>query len=144
MKRVWKVIRADGSWLRATGQIHPEGFFLLTGEAYQPGQSKPRGTFHDQILAEFPELQILSDLHLSDKDGVPRQAVEDAWYFSGRTERGQSNPWALARHLRITEDEAFNLIFCDLYNDKGVFTEYVHSHRPRWAQEAGRARELLQ
>lgn len=92
-------------------------YFSVTGEEYVPGEDDCRacGCLHAQILGQWPELQLIVDLHLSDYDGVPMHAVENAWYWAYGTEfdptkRGLGGKVdarkILAKHLRITEAKA--------------------------------------
>ena len=63
------------------------------------------GCLHNEILAHFPELQPLVDIHLSDEDGVPMHAYANAAYWAGHT-RWEKDSDTLAKHLRVSKDQA--------------------------------------
>jgi hypothetical protein len=70
-------------------------------------------------------------------------------YHGGNTtpaEGSEACAAILARHLRVTEDEATALVARlspDYYTAKGEFSTYVDSLRPRWAQEAADGLALI-
>lgn len=68
------------------------------------------GCIHYEILAQFPELQPLIDIHLSDENGVPMHAYENAAYWAGYTKYQERDIPMLAKHLRVTEWFAKDLI----------------------------------
>jgi hypothetical protein len=98
-----------------------------------------RGADHARILSEFPEFADLAALHLSNMDGTPIHAAENAFYhMGGCTEfrpgnlyytAGREPPYGpnfkhAAGLLRITEAEARQLqadLFGDSYSETGGF-----------------------
>ncbi len=108
----------DGLLIKAFGGLNflrgnKSPYFSLTGEIWEHGRVDVCGMIHDEILALWPELQPLADLHGSDMDGVPSYAAENGWYWAGGYRQwnkgGKNDPpsaFILARHLRIPEYSA--------------------------------------
>ena len=68
------------------------------------------GCMHEEVLRHFPHLKPLVDIHLSDDDGVPMHAYSNAGYWAGFTKYQERNLERLASHLRVSIEEAENLI----------------------------------
>jgi len=68
------------------------------------------GAIHEDILSEFPELKPLVDMHLADDDGVPMHAYANAAYWAGATKWQLLNLPTLAKHLRVSEDMADEMV----------------------------------
>lgn len=76
--------------LRALGGLHyirgnKLPYFSLTGELERaiPGGNwymETCGAIHEELLAKFPSLKPLADLHLSDINGEPMHAEANGWY----------------------------------------------------------------
>lgn len=116
------------------------------------------GCLHDEIREHFPQLAPVVDLHLSDDQGVPLHAAENARYWLGLT---NFHEWdrpgkgreampvidVLARHLRITDDDARALSerfpMGSPYSPE-VFAAEIDAHRDRWQAESDAARALLE
>jgi hypothetical protein len=73
--------------------------FSVTGETPFSG-----GCLHTEIVEEFPELAPLVALHLSDDNGAPMHAADNALYHAKTAAVS-----ALARHLRISTADAHTL-----------------------------------
>lgn len=115
------------------------------------------GMQHELIVGHFPELGPVVALHLSDVHGVPMHAVENARYWLGLSgfhtwERTYGKPEALpavdvlARHLRISEDDA--LAMAARYPvgspfDPDALAAAVMAHAERWQAESDAAVALL-
>jgi len=111
------------------------------------------GAMHEEVLKHFPKLAPVVALHLSDIDGAPMHAQANARYWMGLTEfktwertYGKPEPLpaldVLARHLRISEDEAAELVARHpAYTD--ALEAEIEAMRPRWKAEADAARQLL-
>lgn len=103
------------------------------------------GADTDAIVGAFPHLEPITDLHMSDPDGVPLHAEANGWYWYSSYD-GQGTHGATGR----TDYE----VACDLLRiprgeipsglDREAFTELVNSQRERWACEAAEARTLLE
>ncbi len=135
------VLKVDAKLVRLEGTERP--CFSLTGELRDikhRGEPVSCGCIHETILAHFPELRILADIHLSDDDGVPMHALENAFYWYGGTKGQERDDWKLARHLRVTLARARAIV-----GGRDRFeTEYiVNAQRPRWKREAETAIKLL-
>lgn len=123
----------------------------ITGEAMSPNsfQIDMCGAIHEAILQMAPDLKPFVDLHLSDLDGVPMHAVENAYYWAGGTKWNNSddnsppNVNNLASHLRISKDEAEQLRVkvMDEKITKEEFADIVNAMRPRWKQESSELNE---
>ncbi len=129
-------------------------YFSVTGSGKDHG-SEFGGTCHDDIIKQWPDLQPLVDLHLSDIDGIPMHAVENGFYHLGGTHWERPKFDVAARHFRISEDQARHLV-ADLFGDsfsvhagflsKGEETKakarlaaWVETQKPRWLKEANDA-----
>lgn len=82
-------------------------YFSITGEIQWQAKNNrwmegAGGCIHDEILQHFPQLQLLVDMHLSDENGVPMHAYENAAYWAGQTKYQKFDEMRLAKHLRIS------------------------------------------
>lgn len=100
------------------------------------------GACHDAILKHRPDFADLADLHLSDVDGYPMHALENAWYWAGGTEwNGEKrdnppNARSLAEHLRIDYSDAQAIIDNIGQRTKQEFAAYLDTQTERWRREA--------
>ena len=102
-------------------------YFSITGEVDRQAKNNRwmpflSGCIHDEILQHFPQLQLLVDMHLSDEDGVPMHAYENAAYWAGHTKYQEFDSFKLAKHLRISPKLADDM-FCYMTNFWGEFDE---------------------
>lgn len=117
------------------GNRHP--YFSVTCSFNDSG-----GCMHETVLKHYPVLAPVVALHLSDDTGTPMHALANGQYHAGFTD-GMSagfNLQFLAEHLRITQDEAIELV----KQGKENFREYVNAQGPRWASEAAHAIKILE
>lgn len=56
------------------------------------------GSCHEKILAAFPELAPVVNVHLSDENGVPMHAVDNAFTWAGGNGRDQITKAGTAKH----------------------------------------------
>lgn len=108
------------------------------------------GAGHEFILQHYPQYEDLAALHLSDMDGAPMHALENGFYHLGGTKWTSADFDVVARHFRITRDDAVNLaheIFGDYFSPttgtvgdttaaKARLAKWVDEQRPRWKREA--------
>lgn len=144
------------------GNAHP--YFSATCDIYEPhgtwsGAARQRygremdggGAAHEEILRAFPGAEPFVRMHLADHpSGEPLHALANALYFwRGRhesyygpeyLERHGTGPERAARTLRVAVDE---LPDAETASDDD-FAAFVDTLRPRWAQEAADAMELLE
>lgn len=119
---------------------------------YRGKEGSYAGAAHDEILRQCPQFADLAALHLSDIDGVPMHALENGFYHLGGTHWERPKYAVAAKHFRITEDEARQLVR-DLFGDhfsttagfltktaaiaaKVRLAEWIEAQRPRWKREA--------
>lgn len=114
--------------------------FSITGEVYKPNTKVfsdrnmiSCGCVHDDILEARPDLKLLVDLHLSDGDGSPIFAIENGWYHLCQ------NINTGAKYLRISTNEANAL----RNGTKEDFIKWVEAHKPIWAKQAEKAKQLI-
>jgi hypothetical protein len=86
-------------------------YFSIGGDIFRLARNgrKPwvaGGCIHDEIIKHFPQLQPLVDIHLSDDNGVPVHAYFNAAYWAGHQGRSDKNTYILAKHLRVSEEQA--------------------------------------
>lgn len=179
-----RILKAVGGLHYMKGNAAP--YFSLTCEEYVRRGTRDvwdEGSFgaaHDLLLQGWPELAPLVALHLSDLDGVPMHAETNGWYWlagacGGLGEQyhgGNGWPYSqilpecrpqkctekLARHLRVSHDEADTLVRLAQanyaaclalgYSEKKArektrteFAAFVDEQRPRWKREADDAIE---
>jgi hypothetical protein len=105
--------------IEVIAELHSLGgqapYFSITGEVDRQAKNNRwmpflSGCIHEEILQQFPQLKPLVDVHLSDKDGVPMHAYENAAYWAGYTKYQQRDISKLAKHLRVAEWFAKDLI----------------------------------
>lgn len=122
--------------------------FAVTGEfrskEWKFREAESVGAIHGILLRAFPWAAPIIKLHLSDEEGVPLHAIDNGWYWVGGTRWNKDevgsppNASNLAKHLRISQDDAQKLIDAVLGHrmTKDMFATYVDTQRPRWKQEA--------
>jgi len=141
--RVFVKALGPRSMITAVFMLHQLGgqcpHFSITGERHEKRELVACGQLLDEIREHFPQLTRFLPLHLSNRNGVPMHAVENGWYWLGKTKyQGRDNA-ALARHLRIAPDKAEALNF----GSKEDFSAYVDKQRPRWEREAREAEDYI-
>jgi hypothetical protein len=90
-------------------------YFSITGEIQWQAKNNrwmegAGGCIHDEILQHFPQLQLLVDMHMSDENGVPMHAYENAAYWAGHTKYQEFDLFKLAKHLRISPKLADDML----------------------------------
>lgn len=117
-----KVFYKDGQKHRIKARaelVHRDGnsnaYFSITGEVERRANNnrwvfESGGCVHEEIVAQFPQLQLLCDIHLSDENGVPLYAYANAAYWAGLTKWQRLDLPALAKHLRVTETTATEIL----------------------------------
>lgn len=143
--------------IRGNGKPH----FSLTMASWVNGRHDGDGADHKPLVAIWPELQPLADLHLSDIDGVPMHAEANGWYWlAGAVEggfqqqyHGGSGDWAktpaecleiFAKYVRVSLDEAakirdFYVVIAARHGAKSAradFAKWIVAQGPRWKAEA--------
>jgi hypothetical protein len=143
--------------------IHRDGnkkpYFSITGEVDRRAKNNRwvcelAGAIHDEIAKRMPELAPLLLVHLADDNGVPMHAYENAGYWAGQTKYQQLDLETLADHLRVTRQEAFEMIEY-IYHSWGELDSITtpamawkdaceHYDLPaKWQQDADAARKML-
>ena len=143
--------------------VHRNGntkpYFSITGEVERRAGNnrwvfESGGAIHDQIAQQMPELKPLLLVHLADDNGVPMHAFENAGYWAGQTKYQQLDLETLADHLRVTRQEAFEMIEY-IYHSWGELDSITtpamawkdaceHYDLPaKWQQDADAARKML-
>jgi hypothetical protein len=143
--------------------VHLEGnsnaHFSITGEHHYRAKNNrwvliACGAIHDEIAKQMPELAPLLLVHLADQNGVPMHAYENAGYWAGQTKYQQLDLETLADHLRVTRQEAFEMIEY-IYHSWGELDSITtpamawkdaceHYDLPaKWQQDADAARKML-
>ena len=143
--------------------VHLEGnsnaHFSITGEHHYRAKNNrwvliACGAIHYEIAKQMPELAPLLLVHLADDNGVPMHAFENAGYWAGQTKYQQLDLETLADHLRVTRQEAFEMIEY-IYHSWGELDSITtpamawkdaceHYDLPaKWQQDADAARKML-
>ena len=95
--------------------VHRDGnsnaYFSITGDIIRHAKNGRKvleagGCIHEDIIKHFPQLQLLVDIHLADDEGVPMHAYANAAYWAGHDPNGKKYSDTLAKHLRVTKDQA--------------------------------------
>jgi len=109
-------------------------YFSITADLKRPRGGWDSGGCQHDLISHYTggHFDDLIALHLSDIDGVPMHAVENGWYWLGKTKWQDRNDKVLAEHLRIPLETAKLLAFAN----KEKFAEYVDAQRSRWVAEA--------
>ena len=143
--------------------VHLEGnsnaHFSITGEHHYRAKNNrwvliACGAIHDEIAKQMPELAPLLLVHLADQNGVPMHAYENAGYWAGQTKYQTLDLVALAKHLRVDQQEAFEMLeYIDLYWGEldSITTPAMawqdacenFGYLIRWQQQADTARAML-
>lgn len=120
-KKWSKVFYKDGEKYRIdviADLVHRDGnsnaYFGIGGDVFRLAKNGRKvwemgGCIHEEIIKHFPELQPLVDIHLADEDGVPMHAYSNASYWAGQTKFQALDLEMLAKHLRVTKEEANQL-----------------------------------
>ena len=118
---------------------HPP-YFSLVGRLFKDGLLTQCGTLHEMLVAQWPELTPMAQIHLSSFDGVPMQAVDNAKYWAGFYPKLQGlHVENLQSHLRLfhlTLDEVQGLVDIWSVDPDSSVAEFVESQKPRWMAEA--------
>jgi len=161
-----KVYYEEGQKYRITVRaqlIHHEGnkkpHFSIGGDIERLAKNGRKvwesgGCIHEEVLRHFPHLKPLVDIHLSDDDGVPMHAYSNAGYWAGFTKYQARNVPQLANHLRVTIEEAENLIqfIENFYGEFDSITTYERAWEhtcddegltEKWKKEANEALAIL-
>jgi hypothetical protein len=111
-------------------------YFSLTADYILNGRHESGGCNHELIMKHAPEFKDLIDLHLSDIDGVPMHALENGWYWMGRTKWEKGNVKNLAEHFRVSEAIAEDMINDPTITKESLGREIEEYYKPRWKAEA--------
>ncbi len=116
--------------------------FAITATFWEIGKARTDrnmlggGACHDEILKVMPELELFTELHLSDAKGAPMYAIENGLFH-------KSDLKTFKRYLRLTNEEAKELVTCEsevhlymLLESKGIIK--------RWKMEAKKAIKWLE
>lgn len=151
-------IKVEAELIHRDGNTKP--YFSITAQIDRKAKNNHwyfmcGGCIHDRIVEHFPELQPLIDVHLSDDDGTPMHAYSNASYWAGHSKWQPLDLVTFARHLRVTETEAAELVEW-VANAYGTDFDAVttaenawkvcceeHDLPKRWAVEAAEALALL-
>lgn len=156
--------------LRVHGGLHMikangRPYFTVTADLFERGLMQACGCLHEEIEEQFPgKYTDLIGLHLSDIDGIPGHAAENAWYWlagaipghfnvsyhggNGTPKRSENDCLEIfAKHLRISFAEA--VIILEQVRAKAMaarhsridvareeLTRIVEGMKPRWKREA--------
>ena len=115
-------------------------YFSLVGRLFKDGRLEQAGTLHHLLVAQWPDLEPLAQIHLSSFDGVPMHAVENAKYWAGFYPQFQSlHVENLRSHLRLfhlTFDEVRALVDTWSVEPNSSVEKFVEAQKPRWMSEA--------
>lgn len=139
--------------------MNPKAHFSITGEVERRAKNnrwvfESGGAIHEQIAQQMPQLQPLLLVHLADENGVPMYAYENAGYWAGHTKYQSRDLAQLARHLRVDQLEAWEMIeYIDMYwGELDAITTPAMAWEDacqnfgypiRWQQQADEARKML-
>jgi hypothetical protein len=143
--------------------VHLDGnkkpYFSITGEVERRAGNnrwvfESGGAIHDQIAEQMPELEPLLLVHLADDNGVPMHAYENAGYWAGQTKYQQLDLATLAKHLRVDQQEALEMLeYIKMYwGELDTITTPAMAWQDacenfgyliRWQQQADEARKML-
>ena len=125
-------------------------YFSVTGEERNlrrrgENQVEACGMMHDETLRYFPVLAPVVAVHLADDEGVPMHAAANALYWMGLTKYQAKDIPTLAKHLRVSEQEAALLAYRVAYaeDSKAEMDRVVDELRPQWAIEAQEALSII-
>ena len=146
------ILKVSASLVKRPGNDY--AYFTITGsvELIDKRYRDPVitcGAIHDTIAQHYPELMPLITVHLSAPDGVPMHAEENARYWSGLCTYPDGSPMGeykramLARHLRITPEEADQARAAMIKGYPWQTILKVLKLSERWSDQAGSARSLL-
>jgi len=149
--------------IKVTAELYSLGeqapHFSITGEVDRKANNNRwmpflSGCIHREVLEHFPELEILTEIHLSDENGVPMHAYANAAYWAGHSGTKEKDTDMLAKHLRVSREQANEMVtYIDHYYgefDKITTPESAWKNTcqdfdlpQQWAAEAQAALELL-
>jgi len=139
-------------------------YWSITADVYEKGKRIINknlihcGCVHDEILKAKPEFKIFVNLHLSDDNGIPMNAIENGFYFYeimygiakyhipevGDYEKYRN---VLMNHLRISESSVDKLIRSmegkTEREAKVIFSSYCGSLLDIWKMQSEEAKVML-
>lgn len=127
-------IETERNYFSITGMIgdksRSDDKYIILGEQYSIYCA---GCIHTEIAEHFPELKKFLPLHLSDLNGIPMHAFQNAVHWVKERE-----PRILADHLRITLKEAEAICSTDNLMDDSMImiTDTMKKMRPVWKKQA--------
>ena len=150
-------IKVRAELVHRNGNAKP--YFSITGEVERRAGNnrwvfESGGAIHDQIAKQMPELQPLLLVHLADDNGVPMHAYENAGYWAGQTKYQIQDLTSLAKHLRVDQQEALEMLdYIKMYwGELDTITTPAMAWQDacenfgyliRWQQQADEARKML-
>lgn len=163
------LLEVEAQLVKREGNSYP--YFSITGSIKKTDKRYRDpyimgGAIHEEILKHFPELAPLVEVHLSEPDGVPMYAEENARYWAGLSKWSDGRPmsprdnygrveietdengleWSpktLASHLQCSETLAREVRGAMV---TGLPWEKITAHAgliDLWSRQAGKARALL-
>ena len=143
--------------------VHRDGnsnaYFSITGEVDRRVNNnrwviEAAGAIHEEIAVYLPELKPLLLVHLSDENGVPMHAYENAGYWAGQTKYQQLDLATLSSHLRVDQQEALEMFqYVEMYwGELDAITTPAMAwadacenfgYPIRWQEQADAARRML-
>jgi hypothetical protein len=143
--------------------VHRDGnsnaYFSITGEVKHQAKNNrwvfdTAGCIHQEIVEQFPRLKPLCDIHLSDQNGVPMHAYENAGYWAGQTKYKELDLVTLAKHLRVTQAIASDMLnyIAHYWGELDTITTPAMAWKDacerfslpfQWQQEADAARAMM-
>lgn len=152
MRRDDKKSLGNGYVFRATSQlVHLDGnarpYFSATFELKHNGREESGGSDSAGINQHFPQLKPVTKVHLSDDFGVPMHALANGLYWCGSSDYQEYDRDALARHLRITLEEADavrSYVEGDAFNPEAMrYMFRALDIYKRWADDAAEAIKVI-